>query len=368
MATEGAVTVVDDEGHAGDQGCARARAKRAALRWSPTSREEALDAELRVLRCARRRAGAGVAVDRLRVRLDGGLVAAAWRAGPAEPTAGVPPLVVVPGFLAGAGWFWRNLGPIARESGSTVFVMDCIGAGLSSRPRRNFKAMRKEDVEDVLCADLERFVKALRLDRFVLAGHSLGGLISANYALRYPHRVVSLIGLSSAGLPESPPTLDRLLSTWEGKLLKVLWDNLRPGSVARAMGPWGPAMATRYSQRRLRKGQLTEEEREALAEYLFHTTAAPSSLDGVLSSVFQPLAWAHRPLKWRFSELRVRADFIYGESDWMRWEHSAELLDTLPAELRGEVTVTEGAHHVMIDAADEVNERIVQILQEVGGG
>lgn len=363
-----AVTVVSDEGHTGDQGCPRSRAVGTVLRWSPTSRAEMLAAELRMLRCARGRAGRGVAVDRLRVRLDGGgsegLVAAAWRARPAEPAEGVPPLVIVPGFLAGSGWFTLNLGPIAARSGAEVYVMDCVGAGLSSRPCRKFKTMRKEKVEDMLCDDLDAFVRAVGIKRFVLAGHSLGGFIAANYALRYPHRVVSLVGLSSAGLPESPPMLDQLLSTWKGKFAKTLWDNVRPGSVMRALGPWGPRMACKYSKRRLRRGQLTDEELEALAEYLFHTTAAPSCLDGVLSSVFRPLAWAHRPLARRFADLQVRADFIYGEADWMRWEHSAELLEKLPSALRGQVTVTEGAHHVMIDAADEVNARIAQILKE----
>jgi cardiolipin-specific phospholipase len=44
----------------------------------------------------------------------------------------------------------------------------------------------------------------MKLEKMTLAGHSLGGYLSAVYALKYPDRVNKLILLSPAGVPRDP--------------------------------------------------------------------------------------------------------------------------------------------------------------------
>lgn len=44
----------------------------------------------------------------------------------------------------------------------------------------------------------------MKLEKIVLVGHSLGGFLSACYALKYPERVEKLILVSPVGLPEKP--------------------------------------------------------------------------------------------------------------------------------------------------------------------
>ncbi|MGI8926829.1 MAG: alpha/beta fold hydrolase, partial [Tepidiformaceae bacterium] len=46
---------------------------------------------------------------------------------------------------------------------------------------------------DAFVADFEGFREALGIDRFVLVGHSMGGLNAVAYAVRYPHRVSALV-------------------------------------------------------------------------------------------------------------------------------------------------------------------------------
>jgi pimeloyl-ACP methyl ester carboxylesterase len=53
---------------------------------------------------------------------------------------------------------------------------------------------------------LEEWREKMNLEKMTLVGHSLGGYLSAVYALRYPERVERLILLSPAGVPASKDT------------------------------------------------------------------------------------------------------------------------------------------------------------------
>jgi pimeloyl-ACP methyl ester carboxylesterase len=92
---------------------------------------------------------------------------------------------------------------------------------------------------------LAEFVKKLKLERFHLAGNSMGGWISAYYSVKYPSRVISLTLMNSAGVtsPEKSemflnlekgfnPLLVRDLKDYD-RLLKFVFVNqpFIPGSV-----------------------------------------------------------------------------------------------------------------------------------------
>jgi pimeloyl-ACP methyl ester carboxylesterase len=52
-------------------------------------------------------------------------------------------------------------------------------------------------------ADVERVANALKLDRFVLAGNSMGGGIALEYALAHPDRLAGLVLVDAAGAPQT---------------------------------------------------------------------------------------------------------------------------------------------------------------------
>ena len=60
---------------------------------------------------------------------------------------------------------------------------------------------------------LHALVNYLQLDRFILAGNSLGGYISWEYAAAHPDRVSALIIQDAAGYPMPLPLLMRLFTT-----------------------------------------------------------------------------------------------------------------------------------------------------------
>lgn len=68
-----------------------------------------------------------------------------------------------------------------------LFMFDIIGMGASSRPADfNINSLSASGALDYFIDHVEQWRSALGLDRFYLGGHSFGGFICGNYAIKYP--------------------------------------------------------------------------------------------------------------------------------------------------------------------------------------
>jgi pimeloyl-ACP methyl ester carboxylesterase len=96
-----------------------------------------------------------------------------WRTGGANK----PPLVLAHGS-SDDGLCWTNL---AREiqDGYDIIMFDARGHGLSDPPTAS-------DPPDVQVEDLAGLIKALKLERPILMGHSMGSASVAHFAAKYP--------------------------------------------------------------------------------------------------------------------------------------------------------------------------------------
>ena len=113
------------------------------------------------------------------------------------------PLVLIDGsndsLREWEGWT-RALGRETR-----LISMDLPGHGLTGAWPRN------EYTVEAYADFIEMLVDVLDLDRFVLAGHSLGGAVAWTFAARHPDRVSQLILVDSAGYPSDRGWPTRLL-------------------------------------------------------------------------------------------------------------------------------------------------------------
>ncbi len=122
------------------------------------------------------------------------------------PQPGGPPLVLVHG-AGGNLMHWP--GELRRLPGQPVYALDLPGHGKSGGSGRSEIGAYAEVVRG--------FADALGLSPFVLAGHSMGGAIAQEFALRYPTRLAGLILVGTgAKLRVAPQILAGILDDFPG--------------------------------------------------------------------------------------------------------------------------------------------------------
>jgi pimeloyl-ACP methyl ester carboxylesterase len=108
------------------------------------------------------------------------------------------PVVFVHSF-AGSTEHWSNQLEHLRRTRRAV-ALDLRGHGLSDAPP-DTAAYQVRD----FAADIGAVVDSLRLDRFVLVGHSQGGSAALRYAAAHPDRVAGLVMIGTPG--KTPPQM-----------------------------------------------------------------------------------------------------------------------------------------------------------------
>ena len=117
-------------------------------------------------------------------------------------------LVMLHGYGAGLGFFYKNFEGLSRVKGWKVYALDLLGMGRSSRPPFRIHSKDRQqsitEAEDWFIDALEEWRVQKKIDRFTLLGHSLGGYMAVAYALKYPGHLNKLVLASPVGIPEDP--------------------------------------------------------------------------------------------------------------------------------------------------------------------
>lgn len=260
-------------------------------------------------------------------------------------------LVMLHGYGAGLGFFYKNFEPLSRLKGWQLHALDMLGMGRSTRPAFKIKAKEREDAireaEAWFVDALEEWRIKRKIDRFTLLGHSLGGYMAVAYALKYPGHLNKLILASPVGIPEDPyavtagvaePSASTLPNeiaqdqreitasaaipetapkTTDGsfitgrqppesnsgapprrnlpKWFAYLWEaNISPFSLVRWAGPLGPRIVSGWTSRRF--SHLPAEEAKALHDYSYSIFSLRGSGEYALAYILAPGAFARSPL------------------------------------------------------------------------
>lgn len=95
-----------------------------------------------------------------------------------------------------SGAYWSPTIKALADEGYRVVAPDQIGFGKSSKPvayQFSFQA---------LAANTRALLDSLRVEKFVLVGHSMGGMLAVRMALMYPERVERLVLVNPIGLED----------------------------------------------------------------------------------------------------------------------------------------------------------------------
>eukprot|EP01039_Chlorochromonas_danica_P003104 gene3104-3400_t len=318
------------------------------------------------------------------------------------------------------GFFYDNYDHLAHNF-DRVIAVDWPGMGCSARdtlemkkiswlcsaPMRWFNTTSREAYEKALAHQVtEEFVDSLEelrvqegLTDFVLAGHSLGGFLSAKYALKYPKHIKGLVLISPVGVPNPPPVEQHAEPgqlDWRIRLIKNLWEmNFTPQSVVRIAGSRGPELVKNAIDRRFSK-QFQSEELQVLSDYLYHITALPASGEYALNTLLQPIftkpepesevseanssnspsssrrerrkrrgyssgVYAREPLEQELSSLRMPILLMYGDDDWLYYPTASDSIDLWnKSGGRAELKIIHNAgHHLYMDNSNDFNNSVV---------
>lgn len=290
-------------------------------------------------------------------------------------------LVMLHGYGAGLGFFYKNFEPLSRLRGWQLHALDMLGMGRSTRPPFRINAKKREDAikeaEDWFVDALEEWRVKRKIERFTLLGHSLGGYMAVAYALKYPGRLNKLILASPVGIPEDPHavtaempepsestlpnemmqdqhrtataaatpppgtlqkgdnnvllkgtadvqgTPDRPPRRMLPKWFAYLWDaNISPFTLVRWTGPFGPRIVSGWTSRRF--SHLPAEEAKSLHDYAYSIFSQRGSGEYALAYILAPGAFARSPLIRRIQG--VGRQMIQQSSSSQAWE-PAEVTD-----------------------------------------
>jgi pimeloyl-ACP methyl ester carboxylesterase len=127
---------------------------------------------------------------------------AVFECGPADEHAPLAVMVHGLGHWAQGAW-----DPMAMRLGKThrIIAFDLPGFGASDKPDVRYDL-------PFFIETLHGIVQALHLTPFMLLGHSLGGMIAADYAAAYPDEVTMLTLLAPAGFLRTPKIFVRIVA------------------------------------------------------------------------------------------------------------------------------------------------------------
>lgn len=114
-------------------------------------------------------------------------------------------IILLPGYSDSWRSFEEMLArmPI-REYPFPVYALDLRGHGQSSRAPDQVYTHRS------FADDIEAFMHALNIEKAVIVGHSMGGLIAHMFAVAHPDRVEALVLMATAATMAGHPIIDEL--------------------------------------------------------------------------------------------------------------------------------------------------------------
>lgn len=269
-----------------------------------------------------------------------------------------PVIVLAHGYAGGKSMYAPLMKDLSKHF--EVYSIDWKGMGTSNRTF-SWMITTPEECEDQFVESLEIWRRELDIDRFFLAGHSMGGYLSACYSLKYPHRVSRLYLASPIGVP----LRERDPKEFFGPILSAIWDiGLPPQFYLKFFAPIGKWLFRKMVSKRWQK-HIPRENAIPLGDYLFHVNVSPISGELVLPVLFHIGAFAKRPLLDRLKDMKCNTSFCYGEVDWMDRYAGLRASKMLREKgLDSRVYIIKGAgHQVSIEGKDSFVSSIINEME-----
>ncbi|XP_067652239.1 (Lyso)-N-acylphosphatidylethanolamine lipase-like isoform X1 [Haliotis asinina] len=324
------------------------------IQWKPTSMAQLVQVEQRILKCVK-----SVMDSRfVTVRSTQSRIWSVTLNRQAENT----PLVMVHGMGGGLGLWVQNMDALAQNR--PVYTFDLLGFGRSSRP--TFSSDPKI-AEDEFVHSIEEWRQEVKLEKFILLGHSLGAFISSSYAMQHPDRVKHLILVDPWGFPEKPPDnqIQRRVPTWI-RMIATMLQPFNPLAGLRVAGPWGPGLVKRFRPDLQTKfADLFAD--ETIFEYIYHCNAQKPSGETAFKTMQMSFGWARNPMINRITDVapQVSMTFIHGSRSWIDQQIGHHVKKLRSDSYVAVQSIPGAGHHVYADKPVLFNNVVQKVCDSV---
>jgi pimeloyl-ACP methyl ester carboxylesterase len=187
------------------------------------------------------------------------------------------------------GYYWKDVIPFLTGMGFRVIVPDQPGFGESDKPGIHYSFHQ-------MAAGCKMLLDTLKIDRIILIGHSMGGMLATRFALMYPLVVEKLVLENPIGLEDYKTFVP----------YKPL-DSLYKKELAATYESYKKYQQTYYPLWKPVYEQYVAEQAKALSKNDFPTTAWVNAL--TYQMIFE------QPVCYEFKNLRVKTLLIIGTAD-----------------------------------------------------
>lgn len=182
------------------------------------------------------------------------------------------PLVFLHGFM-GSNQCWRSLIPHLQAHYRCI-CLEMLGFGDSSKPMIRYDIAKQ-------VAFVHTFRETMQLERITLVGHSLGGWVSAAYAIAYGASVQRLILLAPAGIRD-----DSFCGRYDA-LRPLLWPTVLVDGLLWVAQPAAWAMGQAAALQKLRWIRQELNAQPAARSFLVDRLRPEDAIDTVEQEIHQ---------------------------------------------------------------------------------
>ncbi|MEJ7861566.1 MAG: alpha/beta hydrolase [Pyrinomonadaceae bacterium] len=187
------------------------------------------------------------------------------------------------------GFYWKDVVPKLTANGYRVIIPDQIGWGKSDKPKVHYSF-------HLLAANNKKLLELLKIERVIVVGHSMGGMLATRFALMFPETISKLVLENPIGLEDYRTfvpyaSFEDLLKSEKSQTYD---------SMKKYQQTYYPVWKSEY-----------EQYARAQAESLIKPDFAQTAVAGALTS----LMIYEQPVIYEFKNLKVPTLLIIGQED-----------------------------------------------------
>jgi len=187
------------------------------------------------------------------------------------------------------GFYWKDVVPKLTANGYRVIIPDQIGWGKSDKPRVHYSF-------HLLAANNKKLLELLKIERVIVVGHSMGGMLATRFALMFPETISKLILENPIGLED-----------YRTFVPYASFEDLLKSEKSQTYDSMKKYQQTYYPVWKPEYEQYAQAQAESLIKPDFAQTAIANALTSLM--IYE------QPVVYEFKNLKVPTLLIIGQED-----------------------------------------------------